>query len=197
MRECLPAPAVNGRTCSRISCGLLSSTARLTLTAPAKLAAVLAGAFRALPLLNTPSRAMQSTRSKFVQSCRFHARVPCLINLEVPYPFIPANTPLGHCPSPLEQWPPQLANRDHPSSRSTVTQRISPPPAPPVLVYGVPVAKWLGNPFRVRELRRWGVAGGGVRRGRASRLEHCFLSLGQRCKSAGYGPPELAGAPKC
>ena len=45
------------------------------------------------------------------------------------YPFIPANTPLGHCPSPLEQWPPQLANRDHPSSRSAVTQRISPPPA--------------------------------------------------------------------
>ena len=53
----------------------------------------------------------------------------CVLNLEVPYPFIPANTPLGHCPSPLEQWPPQLANRDHPSSRSTVTQRISPPPA--------------------------------------------------------------------
>ena len=55
------------------------------------------------------------------------ARAPSLLNLEVPYPFIPANTPLGHCPSPLEQWPPQLANRDHPSSRSTVTQRISPP----------------------------------------------------------------------
>ena len=70
---------------------ILRTTARLTLT-PAKLAAVLAGAFRALPLLNTPSRAMQSTRSKFVQSCRFHARVPCLINLEVPYPFTPANT---------------------------------------------------------------------------------------------------------
>ena len=34
-----------------------------------------------------------------------------MLNLEVPYPFTPANTPLGHCPSPLEQWPPQLANR--------------------------------------------------------------------------------------
>ena len=84
---------------------ILRTTARLTLTAPAKLAAVLAGAFRALPLLNTPSRAMQSTRSKFVQSCRFHARVPYLINLEVPYPFTPANkgdstTASGALPAP-------------------------------------------------------------------------------------------------
>ena len=107
---------------------ILRTTARLTLT-PAKLAAVLAGAFRALPLLNTPSRAMQSTRSKFVQSCRFHARVPCLINLEVPYPFTPANTPLGHCPSPLEQWPHQLANRVRPSSRSTVNPTDLPSPS--------------------------------------------------------------------
>ena len=107
---------------------ILRTTARLTLT-PAKLAAVLAGAFRALPLLNTSSRAMQSTRSKFVQSCRFHARVPCLINLEVPYPFTPANTPLGHCPSPLEQWPHQLANRVRPSSRSTANPADLPSPS--------------------------------------------------------------------
>ena len=52
-----------------------------------------------------------------------------MINLEVPYPFTPANTPLGHCPSPLEQWPPQLANRVRPSSRSTVNPTDLPSPS--------------------------------------------------------------------
>ena len=52
-----------------------------------------------------------------------------LINLEVPYPFTPANTPLGHCPSPLEQWPHQLANRVRPSSRSTVNPTDLPSPS--------------------------------------------------------------------
>ena len=45
------------------------------------------------------------------------------------YPFIPANTPLGHCPSPLEQWPPQLANRVRPSGRSTVNPTDLPSPS--------------------------------------------------------------------
>ena len=52
-----------------------------------------------------------------------------MLNLEVPYPFTPANTPLGHCPSPLEQWPPQLANRVRPSSRSAVNPADLPSPS--------------------------------------------------------------------
>ena len=50
-------------------------------------------------------------------------------------------------------------------------------------------------PAAAHKSSSWEVAGGGVRRGRASRLEHCFLSLGQLYKSAAYAPPDLVAAP--
>ena len=36
----------------------------------------------------------------------------------------------------------------------------------------------------------------GVSKGHTSRLEHCFLSLGQLISLAAYGPPDLCGAPR-